>query len=91
MQAFEPVPTWRQPMPPPASAEQIAVIARVAGRIARDRDTEGEAEAARLHRDRYQVAQAIYLTEARPRARADVIIDNRDLTRPVIVGPAASR
>jgi uridine kinase len=44
-----------------------------------------------VHRDRYQVAEAIYLAEVRPRARADVIIDNRDFARPAIIGPAASR
>jgi uridine kinase len=59
--------------------------------IARDSGAEGEAEAARVHRDRYQVAEAIYLAEVRPRARADVIIDNRDFARPAIIGPAASR
>jgi hypothetical protein len=37
------------------------------------------------------VAEAIYLAEVHPRARADVIIDNRDFTRPAIIGPAASR
>lgn len=59
--------------------------------IDRDRAAEGEAEAARVHRDRYHVAEAIYLAEVDPLAKADVIIDNRDFTRPVIAGPAASR
>jgi hypothetical protein len=36
------------------------------------------------------VAEAIYLTEVRPRARADVI-DNRDFTRPAIIGPPSGR
>lgn len=55
--------------------------------IARDRDVEGEAEAARVHRDRYHVAEAIYLAEVRPQARADIIIDNRDFARPAVTGP----
>jgi len=59
--------------------------------IDRDRATEGEAEAARVHGGRYHVAEAIYLAEVNPRAKADVIIDNRDFARPVIIGPAASR
>jgi uridine kinase len=59
--------------------------------IARDRAAEGEAEAARVHRDRYGVAEAIYLAEVHPRAKADVIFDNRDFTRPAIIGPAAGR
>ena len=57
--------------------------------IARDSAAEGAAEAARVHRDRYQAAEAIYLAEVRPLARADVIIDNRDFTSPAIIGPAA--
>jgi uridine kinase len=50
--------------------------------IARDRATEGVAEATRVHRDRYHVAERIYLTEIRPQAVADVIIDNRDFASP---------
>ena len=57
--------------------------------IARDSAAEGAAKAARVHRDRYQAAEAIYLAEVRPLARADVIIDNRDFTSPAIIGPAA--
>src|SRR5579863_3071009 len=34
MQAFESVSTWRQPVPPPASAGRTALIAVVAGRVA---------------------------------------------------------
>ena len=59
--------------------------------IDRDRAAEGEAEAVRLHRDRYHVAEAIYVAEVRPRAKADVIIDNTDFARPAIVGPPAGR
>ncbi len=59
--------------------------------IARDSAVEGEAEAARVHRDRYHVAEAIYLAEVDPLARADVIIDNRDFAHPAIIGPPAGR
>ena len=107
MQAFASVSTWRQPMPPPASPGRTALIARGGGPdrgtrpgpaetalrrgIARDRAAEGEAEAARVHCGRYHVAEAIYLAEVRPQAKADVIIDNHDFARPAIVGPAAGR
>jgi uridine kinase len=57
--------------------------------IARDSAAEGEQEAARVHRDRYHAAEAIYLAEVRPHAKADVIIDNRDFTRSAIIGPSA--
>ena len=59
--------------------------------IARDSAAEGAAEAARVHHDRYRVAEAIYVAEVHPRAKADVIIDNRDFACPAIIGPAASR
>lgn len=59
--------------------------------IARDSAAEGEEEAARVHRDRYHVAEAIYLAEVRPKARADVIIDNNDFARPAIIGPPGGR
>jgi uridine kinase len=42
-------------------------------------------EAIRLHRDRYGVAEQIYLAEVNPRALADVVIDNTDLSRPRIL------
>ena len=35
MQAFESASTWRQPLPPPASPARTALIADVAGRVAR--------------------------------------------------------
>jgi uridine kinase len=54
--------------------------------IARDRAAEGLAEATRVHRDRYHVAETIYLAEVRPQALADVIIDNRDFASPRILG-----
>jgi uridine kinase len=53
--------------------------------ISRDSALEGIEGATRLHRDRYHVAEAIYLAEVRPQAMADAIIDNRDFTRPRIL------
>lgn len=54
--------------------------------IARDSAAEGTEEAARVHRDRYHVAEAIYIAEVQPRALADVIVDNGDFARPCILG-----
>ena len=53
--------------------------------IARDRAAEGLEDATRVHRDRYHVAEAIYVTEVAPQALADVIIDNRDFASPRIL------
>ena len=65
----------------------LEVDARTALRrgIARDSAMEGTAEATRLHRDRYHAAETIYLAEVRPQALADLVIDNRDFTRPRIL------
>lgn len=52
--------------------------------IARDVDMEGIEGATRLHRDRYHAAELIYLAEVNPRALADLIIDNKDFSRPRI-------
>jgi uridine kinase len=54
--------------------------------IARDAAREGAQEALRVHRDRYHAAEMIYLAEVGPKSLADLIIDNSDFTRPVIVG-----
>ncbi len=53
--------------------------------IARDTDLEGLDQATRVHRDRYHVAEAIYLAEVEPKKIADVIIDNRDFARPRVL------
>jgi uridine kinase len=53
--------------------------------ISRDTVAEGAAEAARVHRDRYGVAEAIYLAEVDATALADVVIDNNDFERPRIL------
>jgi uridine kinase len=53
--------------------------------IARDIAREGAADAARVHRDRYGVAESIYLAEVGPRALADLVIDNSDFAAPAVV------
>jgi uridine kinase len=53
--------------------------------VARDSPREGADDALRLHRDRYGAAEEIYLSEVRPRSRADVIIDNTVFEAPRIV------
>ncbi|MCI4065199.1 uridine kinase [Micromonospora sp. R77] len=50
--------------------------------VDRDADREGAEEAERLHRDRYLAAQQVYLAEADPVGRADLVIDNADFARP---------
>jgi uridine kinase len=53
--------------------------------IARDAYLEGWNGADRVHRDRYHVAEQIYLSEVNPKAKADAIIDNTDYANPVVV------
>lgn len=53
--------------------------------IERDTGMEGLAEATRVHRDRYHLAEQIYLAEVHPLDLADVIVDNRDFVRPRII------
>jgi uridine kinase len=43
------------------------------------------AESEALHRDRYGVAEEVYLAEVHPELHADVVIDNSDFARPRIV------
>jgi uridine kinase len=50
--------------------------------IDRDRAAEGAEAAACVHRNRYHVAETIYLAEVSAQALADVTIDNRDFARP---------
>jgi uridine kinase len=54
--------------------------------IARDAAMEGAQEALRVHRDRYYAAEMIYLAEVGPKSLADLIIDNSDFARPVLLG-----
>lgn len=52
----------------------------------RDRVQLGSVEAVRkLYEQRYIPGQRLYYAEARPKERADVVIDNNDLRNPVIV------
>ncbi len=53
--------------------------------VTRDTAVEGLEEAIRVHRDRYGVAEQIYLAEVNPRALADVVIDNTEFSRPRIL------
>ena len=53
--------------------------------VDRDAPREGREGAERLHRERYLAAEEIYIAEVDPRGRADVIVDNTDVARPVVV------
>lgn len=53
--------------------------------IERDAEREGREDAERVHRDRYHVAEQIYIAEVDPRSRADAVIDNADYSSPVIL------
>ena len=54
--------------------------------VGRDADMEGGSEEAeRLHRDRHLAAEQIYIAEVDPVAKADIVIDNRDLASPSIL------
>jgi uridine kinase len=58
--------------------------------VDRDAAMYGDAAAAEaLHRDRYQAAEAIYVREADPVVRADIVIDNRDFDLPRLLKPDA--
>ncbi|AEW94256.1 MULTISPECIES: nucleoside/nucleotide kinase family protein [Streptomycetaceae] len=52
----------------------------------RDQDWAGSGAEA-IHRDRYQVAERIYLEEVDPVPMTDVVVDNSVLARPRIVTP----
>ena len=52
--------------------------------IERDVPLEGRDEAQRLHRDRYQAGEDLYLAEVDPLALADTVIDNTSFDRPVL-------
>jgi uridine kinase len=52
---------------------------------ARDGTREGRARAEALHRERYAPSERVYIAEADPIARADVIIDNTDPSNPTLL------
>ena len=56
--------------------------------VERDTAMEGQAEAERLHRDRYQAAEHIYVDEVDPVRLADLVIDNTDFANPVVLESA---
>lgn len=66
---------------------EVAPELALARGIERDAEREGRSTAERLHRDRYQAAERIYVAEVDPRAKADVVIDNSDLAVPFAVRP----
>lgn len=53
--------------------------------VNRDEGTWAGSQAEAIHRDRYAVAERVYLREVDPVALADVVIDNRDLADPKIL------
>jgi uridine kinase len=53
--------------------------------IARDTEREGLVEVTRVFRDRYHVAEQLYLTEVDPVNVADLVIDNTELRSPHIL------
>ena len=48
--------------------------------VYRDESREGAEEAARVHRERYGIAEELYIFEVGPRERADVVLENSDLS-----------
>jgi uridine kinase len=52
--------------------------------VLRDTAREGSDRALRTHRDRYLPAEVICRREANPRAQADIVVDNNDLSAPAL-------
>ncbi len=65
---------------------EVAAAESLARGVARDGSRDGADEAARVHQDRYAVAEALYIAEVDPVSRADVVIDNHDWAAPRVVG-----
>ena len=53
--------------------------------VRRDAEREGAEGALALHRDRYHVAEAIYVNEVSPRHLADIVIDISDFANPRVL------
>jgi len=49
--------------------------------VARDQDSEGYEEAVLVHRDRYGVAEELYLAEVDAPRRADLVLENSDFSK----------
>jgi uridine kinase len=64
---------------------KVDAVTSVGRGIERDRGQLGDTAASSLHRDRYGVAEAVYLAESDPVSRADVVIDNLDFDAPRIL------
>lgn len=63
----------------------VAPEVALARGIERDAEQEGREEAERVHRDRYHVAEQIYIAEVDPKAKANAIVENSDYMLPVLV------
>jgi len=53
--------------------------------VRRDASMEGSDSAERLHRDRYRVAEEIYVAEVDPMPLVDVVVDNTRFSHPRIM------
>jgi uridine kinase len=53
--------------------------------VARDTPCEGLVQARRLHQDRYQAAERLYMAEVDPVNLADLVIDHRDFRSPRVL------
>ena len=60
----------------------VPVELSLARGINRDSQSEGPAEAERVHRDQYHQSERIYITEVNPISKADLVIDNTDFAKP---------
>lgn len=69
------------------SAWTLSVYLHVSGDESLRRGTERDVGDAveQLYRERYVPAQSIYTAEVKPREIADIVLDNTDPTRPVII------
>lgn len=68
---------------------EIAAELSVRRGVERDAEAYTSAEAAEaLHRDRYLAGELLYVAEVDPRSFVDVIIDNSDFDRPLVIRPA---
>ena len=70
----------------------LDVDAELSVRRGTERDAEmdgGPAAAEKLHRDRYLAAELLYLDEVDPCSFVEVVIDNTDLTRPIVIRQTA--
>jgi uridine kinase len=64
---------------------EVAAAQSLVRGVARDGPRDGTEAAALVHQDRYATAEAIYIAEEDPVARADVVIDNHDWAAPRIL------